>query len=32
MMAPNGGVSYRQMLLGERFYYGVEVVTTRGLP
>ncbi len=29
-MASNDGVSFREMLLGQRFYYGVEVVTTRG--
>jgi methylenetetrahydrofolate reductase (NADPH) len=29
-MASNDGVSFREMLIGERFYYGVEVVTTRG--
>ncbi|MGA2059721.1 MAG: methylenetetrahydrofolate reductase C-terminal domain-containing protein [Thermoguttaceae bacterium] len=29
-MASNDGVSFKEMLLGERFYYGVEVVTTRG--
>ena len=29
-MASNDGVTFRQMLHGERFYYGVEVVTTRG--
>jgi hypothetical protein len=26
----NDGVTFAQMLTGERFYYGVEVVTTRG--
>jgi methylenetetrahydrofolate reductase (NADPH) len=29
-MASNDGVTFREMLFGERFYYGVEVVTTRG--
>jgi methylenetetrahydrofolate reductase (NADPH) len=26
----NDGVTFKEMLTGERFYYGVEVVTTRG--
>jgi len=30
MDAPSEGVGYREMLQGDRFYYGVEVVTTRG--
>ncbi len=30
MTAPQSGASYRDMLLGDRFHYGVEVVTTRG--
>jgi len=29
-MASNDGVTFREMLLGERFHYGIEVVTTRG--
>ena len=29
--APNDGVTYREMLASGRFYYGAEVVTTRGL-
>ena len=31
MIAPNNGVTYREMLASGRFYYGAEVVTTRGL-
>ena len=31
MIAPNNGVTYREMLAPGRFYYGAEVVTTRGL-
>ena len=31
MIRSNSGVSYREMLTGGRFYYGAEVVTTRGL-
>ena len=31
MTAPNDGVTYREMLATGRFYYGAEVVTTRGL-
>lgn len=31
MIASNSGVSYRQLLGGGNFYYGAEVVTTRGL-
>ncbi len=31
MIAPNEGVTYREMLASGRFYYGAEVVTTRGL-
>jgi methylenetetrahydrofolate reductase (NADPH) len=30
MIAPNEGVTYREMLTSGRFYYGAEVVTTRG--
>ena len=26
------GVSFREMITGSRFYYGAEIVTTRGLP
>ena len=29
-MSSIDGVTFREMLFGERFYYGVEVVTTRG--
>jgi len=29
--SPNDGVSYREMLLGERFWYGAETVPSRGL-
>jgi methylenetetrahydrofolate reductase (NADPH) len=32
MIAPREGVTYREMLTGGRFYYGAELVTTRGLP
>ena len=31
MIASNEGVTYREMLASGRFYYGAEVVTTRGL-
>jgi methylenetetrahydrofolate reductase (NADPH) len=31
-MASNEGVAFREMIVGEPFYYGVEVVTTRGFP
>ncbi|HEY4759804.1 MAG TPA: methylenetetrahydrofolate reductase C-terminal domain-containing protein [Thermoguttaceae bacterium] len=31
-MAPNDGVTFREMITSHRFYYGVEVVTTRGFP
>ena len=31
VIAPNNGVTYREMLASGRFYYGAEVVTTRGL-
>ncbi len=31
MIASNNGVTYREMLASGRFYYGAEVVTTRGL-
>jgi len=31
MIAPNEGVTFRQMIEGDRFYYGAEVVTTRGI-
>ena len=30
MIAAKDGVTYREMLTGGRFYYGAEVVTTRG--
>lgn len=30
MIASKDGVSFREMLSGDRFYYGAEVVTTRG--
>ena len=31
MISPSEGVSYREMLTGGRFYYGAEIVTTRGV-
>lgn len=31
MIVPKDGVTFREMLTGDRFYYGAEVVTTRGL-
>ena len=31
MIAPKDGISYREMLTGNSFYYGAEVVTTRGI-
>lgn len=31
MIAPKQGVSFREMIGGQRFYYGAEVVTTRGI-
>ncbi|NUQ61217.1 MAG: methylenetetrahydrofolate reductase C-terminal domain-containing protein [Pirellulales bacterium] len=31
MIATDSKPSYREMITGDRFYYGVEVVTTRGL-
>jgi methylenetetrahydrofolate reductase (NADPH) len=32
MIPSNDGVAFREMICGEKFYYGAEVVTTRGLP
>lgn len=32
MIASKDGVAVRDMILGDRFYYGAEVVSTRGLP
>jgi len=32
MIVPKAGVSYREMVTGGRFYYGAEIVTTRGIP
>jgi methylenetetrahydrofolate reductase (NADPH) len=31
MIAANDSVSYREMICGDRFYYGAEIVSTRGL-
>ncbi len=31
MIAPKDGVTFRQMLTGGKFYYGAELVTTRGI-
>jgi hypothetical protein len=30
MSVPQSGATYRDMLRGDRFHYGVEVVSTRG--
>jgi methylenetetrahydrofolate reductase (NADPH) len=32
VIAPKDGVTFRDMLASDRFYYGAEVVTTRGVP
>lgn len=32
MIAPKQGVAFRDMLASGRFYYGAELVTTRGIP
>jgi methylenetetrahydrofolate reductase (NADPH) len=32
VIAPKQGVAFREMVTGDRFFYGAELVTTRGLP
>jgi methylenetetrahydrofolate reductase (NADPH) len=32
VIAPKDGVAFREMVTGDRFYYGAEIVTTRGIP
>ena len=32
MIASKDGVGFREMITGDRFYYGAEIVTTRGIP
>jgi len=32
VIAPKEGVTFREMVAGDRFFYGAELVTTRGLP
>ena len=31
MIAPRDGVTFREMLASDQFYYGAEVVTSRGI-